>query len=243
MMNDHNLDDLIIETPEQKYSKTKGLLTIIALFIVVLIVAIILTKIVLKDPDSDRAILTDNDTEIISPELTLQTTDDEDKEDEKALSTMIESEINGNETTSSSETQVEEVTPKPTEEEKVTPATPTVSAEKPKAKPTPTPKPPKAKEIVKIPAPVAKPVVKKTPKSKPKSASHETFYIQVGSFSQTPSSRLITTVKKQGYRYKVMRISGMNKVLIGPYTSREAVDRAIPRVRSLINKNAFVVKR
>lgn len=243
MMNDHNLDDLIIDTPEKKNGKAKGLLTIIALFIVVLIVAIILTKIILKDPAGDRAVLVDNDTEMISPELTLQATDDEDKEDEKALSTMIESEINGNETTGSSETKVSESTPKPTQEEKVMQTAPTVSAEKPKVKPAARPKQPKAKEIVKIPSPAAKPTPKTSSKPKPAPSVHENFYIQVGSFSQTPSSRLIASVKKQGYRYKVMRISGMNKVLIGPYPSREAVDRAIPRVRSLINKNAFVVKR
>jgi len=72
-MNDHNLDDLIIDDISSNSSKTKSFLTIIALAIVVLIVAIILTKIILKDPN-ERAIL-EEDTTLISPELTLQKSD------------------------------------------------------------------------------------------------------------------------------------------------------------------------
>jgi DedD protein len=70
-MTDHNLDDLIIDNIEPKNSRIKGFLTIIALFIVVLIVSIILTKIILKESASD-SLVEQNETEIISPELTLQ---------------------------------------------------------------------------------------------------------------------------------------------------------------------------
>jgi DedD protein len=246
-MNDHNLDDLIIDTPSKKGGKAKGFLTIIALFIVVLIVAIVLTKIILKDPAADRAVLVENDTEMISPELTLQSATEEKNDDEKALSEMIESEVAGTDEVEAPKEPVEEVVKETVtiEEEKV--AAPT---------PAPEPKPevsskPKAKEIVKIPAPVAKPapkpVVKTKPKPKPAPAKtvQGTFYIQVGSFSNKPNSdsRLITAVRKQGYHYTVAKINGMYKVLIGPYKSRADVDRAIVRVKDLINKSAFVVKR
>lgn len=70
-MPDHNLDDLIIDTIEPKNSKAKSFLTIIALAIVVMIVAIILSQIILKNPN--EAILNEDDnTVVISPELTLQ---------------------------------------------------------------------------------------------------------------------------------------------------------------------------
>jgi len=71
-MNDHNLDDLIIDNLEPKNTKTKSFLTIIALLIIVLIVAIVLTKIILKDPNAERLALEESHTEHISPELTLQ---------------------------------------------------------------------------------------------------------------------------------------------------------------------------
>jgi DedD protein len=256
-MNDHNLDDLIIDTPTQKGGKAKGFLTIIALFIVVLIVAIVLTKIILKDPDADRAVLVENDTEMVSPELTLQSANEEKGEEENTLSEMIESEVKETEevdapkavekVTEETVTIQEEKVPQTTKEQTVTPEPKPVTETK---KTTPVSKP---KEIVKIPTPatVEKPVQKPVIKSKPKpqpvpvKPAHERFYIQVGSFSKTPSSdsRLISTVKKQGYRYIITKVNGMHKVLIGPYKSRAEVDRAIIRVKDLINKSAFVVKK
>lgn len=72
-MNDHNLDDLIIDHIEpSRKSNVKGFLTIIALAIVVMIVAIILTKIILKEPDNDQALFEQKESEMISPDLTLQ---------------------------------------------------------------------------------------------------------------------------------------------------------------------------
>ncbi len=242
-MQDHNLDDLIIDTPRSKESKAKGVLTIIALLIVVLIVAIILTKIILKDPDTGTAALNDDATEMIDPELTLENTTQEPKakEDNQAeLSKMIESEI------------------KDPEEEKVKTKTVTVE-ETPKA-----PQPVKPEPVKPAPAPVAKAPVKKevvalpkdtysTPKkaapSKPKpapvTAATGGYYIQVASYKNmlTTNSRLIKTLRKYHYSYKIMNENGMHKVRIGPYKSREAVDRAIVRVKNLINKSAFVVKK
>jgi DedD protein len=90
-MNDHNLDDLIIDNIEPKNSKTKSFLTIIALLIVVLIVGIILTKIILKDPNAEKIAFEENNTEMISPELTLQSAaEPEVKKEEPKLSSIIE---------------------------------------------------------------------------------------------------------------------------------------------------------
>ena len=231
-MNDHNLDDLIIDSPEQKGGKAKGLLTIIALFIVVLIVAIILTKIILKDPKNHQALLDENETEMISPELTLQEAVD-DKEENKALSDMIKSEMDA---------------PKEPEEsvEEVAHETVTVEEEKPAEKPVkeePAPPAPK-KEIVKTPKKVSQPKTQSKPKPTPVKASSEQYFIQVGSFSKMPSaSRLVNALKRQHFNYTVMDINHMHKVMVGPYKSRAEADRAIVRVKSLINKNAFVVKK
>jgi DedD protein len=242
-MNDHNLDDLIIDTNTAKNGKTKGFLTIIALLIVVLIVAIILTKIILKDPDTNQAELVESNTEMISPELTLQDDTAEKSDDETALSEMIESEIKAPDTEEvAKETVVIE------EEKHDVPA--------PKSEPAVTkPKADPKKEIVKLPVePTPKPVVKKTPPpakpavkkpTKQTAVTNGTFYIQVGSFSKTPdrNSRLISAIRKNGYHYKIITApNGMKKVLIGPYKSRPAVDKAIIRVKDRINKSAFVFK-
>ncbi len=71
-MHDHNLDDLIIDNINSKHSKPKSMLTIIALAVIVLIVAILLTKTLLKDPNEDFALNDENETGMISKELTLQ---------------------------------------------------------------------------------------------------------------------------------------------------------------------------
>jgi DedD protein len=254
-MNDHNLDDLIIDTPDQKGGKAKGLLTIIALFIVVLIVAIILTKIILKDPQSVQDVLEENSTETISPELTLQEAVDDEVQDETALSEMIKSEMEAPKEEESAQEKVEKVAEetvsideKPTTDDSTDkPMVPTKNQTVNKN--IELPEKPKAKEIVKIPenntkktAPAAKPQPKPVSRQ---AAVSESYYIQVGSFSRTPTSdsRLISALRKQRFHYKVMRINNMHKVMVGPYKSRAEADRAIVRVKDLINKSAFVVKK
>ena len=62
-MNDHNLDDLIIDTNQPKNSKSKSLLTIVALLIVVFIVGIILARLNLEESGSNNAIIEENESE------------------------------------------------------------------------------------------------------------------------------------------------------------------------------------
>jgi len=76
-MHDHNLDDLIIGNIQPENSKTKSFLTIVALFIVVIIVGIVLAKVLLKTPKDNTLALEENMTEMIAPELKLQETPQE----------------------------------------------------------------------------------------------------------------------------------------------------------------------
>jgi len=92
-MNDHNLDDLIIDTMEPKNTKAKSFLTIIALIIVALIVGILFIKTMENDPKNTDIGFEENMSELISPELTLQHTPKvEANKDETKLSSMIEEE-------------------------------------------------------------------------------------------------------------------------------------------------------
>lgn len=277
LMNDHNLDDLIIDNIEPKNSKTKSFLTIIALLIVVLIVAIILTKIILKDPNAQKLAFEENNTEMISPELTLQSAaEPKPTKEEPKLSNIIENvpkapvqieevaketiettkevvqalkqpEVKTKAENSEKEeekiqqeyaeirkarlekekAEVKKIEPKKEEikEEipKVVKTLPTKMIEKAKERPTGRP--------VNIPA--------------PKPATTQAYYIQVGSFTQTPSSRFLGIIKKSGFNYKITPAtsSGTKKLLIGPYEDRKSVDTALVRVRDRINKSAFVVKK
>ena len=269
-MNDHNLDDLIIDNIKPKTGKTKSLLTIVALLIVVLIVAIILTKIILKDPNEKQAVLEENNTEMISPELRLQNVGKkkEKEKEETKLSSIIEKELS--EPVKAPEVKEIVETAEPVQVQKT-------EVEKEKAGVT---KPaelkieevkeevaaPQSVEITKefIQSPVVpevKPEVKESPKEevvvhetkptpvkekKPEtitSISGQTYYIQVGSFTQTPSSRFLSVIKNSGFNYKISTTGKTKKLLIGPYKNRSSANTALVRVKDRINKSAFVVKK
>ena len=98
---------------------------------------------------------------------------------------------------------------------------------------------------IKTPKPVVtsveKPVVSK---SVPKTVSTKKYYVQVGSFRTQPSSRFVSVIRNNGFRYTIKRSSdGTKKLLIGPYNDRASVNRALVQVRDRINKSAFVIKR
>jgi len=282
-MNDHNLDDLIIDNIEPKNSKTKSFLTIIALLIVVLIVAIILTKIILKDPNAEKIAFEENNTEMISPELTLQSASEpetvpEPKKEEIKLSTIIENELNPPEAVE----EVAEETVEITKEVVEIPVPPKVETEvkksaqekeklqkeyddarkarlaqekatqekakqakaeqkKAEAKKTVKPVPAKIIEKAKV-KPAGKPL---NVPAKSKSSSSQTYYIQVGSFTKTPSTQFLGVIKKSGFNYKITpkAANGTKKLLIGPYKNRASADSALSKVKDRINKNAFVVKK
>jgi cell division protein FtsN len=266
-MNDHNLDDLIIDNMEPKNGKAKSLLTIVALLIVVLIVAIIFTKIILKDPNEGKAVLEENDVEMISPELTLQnvTIKKEEKEETK-LSTIIEKELNEpvkapevKEIVEPAETvQIEEEKAKVVEAEKpkvaevkektTAPQSVKITKEFDQSPAVPEPKPevkesPKVEEVA-VPKTKPTPVQDKKPETIT-SVSGQIYYIQVGSFSHAPSasSRLLSSIKNNGFNYRIKTVGNTKKAQVGPFKDRASADTALVRIRDLINKSAFVVKK
>ena len=262
-MNDHNLDDLIIDNIEPKNNKAKSFLTIIALVIVVLIVAIVFTRTLLNEPKNTEIALDENLNDMISPELTLQSTPEvKAPKEETKLSTMIEEELKAPAKTEEIKKETvkidEEVAvpkktaaavpaPKPAAKatKQETPAK-EVAVKKESIKPAETekvvvPKKHYAKEEAAKPAPAEKVVVPQ----KKYTASSVKYYIRVGSFSQTPSTRFLNTIQKHGFSYKVTAptANGTKKLLIGPYPSRADADNALVRVKDRINKGAFIVKK
>jgi len=251
-MNDHNLDDLIIDNIDPKNSKTKSFLTIIALAIVVLIVAIILTKIILKDPQQ-QAVLEEDDTELISPELTLQHTPKTltpPKAPEKTETIKKEIALGKKETsthTPTVSTTKERV--KITEEFSQTAKKDT--KKEIESKRLADEKKLKAEEAKRLQAQKAqakadkKALTQKQEIEAKKLGSTKGYFIQVGSFTQTPSTRFLAVIKNSGFNYHITAASktGTKKLLIGPYDSRSDADTALVRVRDRINKSAFVIKK
>jgi len=265
-MNDHNLDDLIIDNINPKNSKTKSFLTIIALAIVVLIVAIILTKIILKDPN-EHVVLEEDHTEMISPELTLQSVAK--KEPVAPKASKLESIKNGLALHTEEKTKPTQIILKkpvvlePKKIVEVKPTTVEITKEFSQDSNIDTEKEVKLASQKKLLAEkIAKDKklleekhlteIKEKQKAQDKKELQTKkvtlsngFFIQVGSFTQTPSTRFLSVIKNSGFSYKITPPSatGTKKLLIGPYTSRAEVDTALVRVKDRINKSAFVVKK
>lgn len=253
-MNDHNLDDLIIDNIAPKNRKTKSFLTIIALFIVVLIVAIILTRILLKTPDNNQLVLEDT-TELIAPELKLQEKPHKvEKVDEPSLQSIIEEEIKAPEVKVAEpvaipkpvkveKKEIEIPKPEPVKvpkvEEKIPAPVKVEKKEVPVVKKPVETKPAVKKPVVKEPV-ATKPVIKK-----PVAAQATQYYIQVGSFSKDPSARFLSVIKNSGFEYHITRADtrGTKKLHIGPYKTRADVNVALKQVKDRINKSAFVIKK
>jgi len=254
-MNDHNLDDLIIDNIEPKNRKTKSFLTIIALFIVVLIVAIILTRTLLKTPDNANMIIEEDTIELIAPELKLQEKPQKvEKVEEPTLESIIEEEPKAPEVKIEEPVVIPEVIKV---EKKIEVPEPVIPAPvEPPKKEEKIPEPEPVKEVKKeVPAPPPKPVVKKPIAKKPvvekpvvKKPDVVTslkYYIQVGSFSKDPSARFLSVIKNSGFSYQLTKanVKGIKKLHIGPYKTRAEVNVALKKVKDRINKSAFVIKK
>lgn len=257
-MNDHNLDDLIIDNIEPKNSKTKSFLTIIALLIVVLIVAIILTKIILKNPNANRIALEENNTELISPELTLQNVTNIPAKKEEPKAPVPAAKIKPEKIE-----KVAQPTVKITNEFSQKPATPDPDVEakkrlaEEKAKQeaqrlaeTKKQEELAAKRLAEEKAKQEELAAKRLAEEKAKqeasqSSATDAYFIQVGSFTKTPSARFLSVITNSGFKYKITppTATGTKKLLIGPYKDRESANNALVRVKDRINKSAFVLKK
>ncbi|UPT77947.1 SPOR domain-containing protein [Sulfurovum sp. XGS-02] len=107
---------------------------------------------------------------------------------------------------------------------------------KPKTIKTPTP------VVTSVKKPVKRPVASK---SVPKMVSTGRYYVQVGAYRQQPSKRFISVIQNNGYKYIMTKPSrsGIKRLLIGPYSDRESVDRVLIDVRDRIHKHAFITTR
>lgn len=251
-MNDHNLDDLIIDNISPKNSKTKNFLTLIALAIVVLIIAIILTKIILKDPQSQSSNIDENSV-YLSPDLTLESIDTE-KEIVKAPHIPTTEEVKPEITMPANTRPANNVNPMKNTH---TVDDATIEAEKRKQLKAQAQeaqrqielnevKEAKAKEkaIAENKQKEAEKIAEKQTKTSVKHIVHP-YFIQVGSFSKAPSTRFLTVITKSGFQYQITPASngGNKKLLIGPYDTKATADQALVRVKDRINKSAYIIRK
>jgi DedD protein len=90
---------------------------------------------------------------------------------------------------------------------------------------------------------VAKKVIKKPTKAVPKVVVSGSYYIQVGSFSKyAPNKKFLKSITDLKFNYKYHKVQNLNKVLVGPFKSRQAAKDARRVIRAKIEPGAFLVK-
>ncbi len=106
--------------------------------------------------------------------------------------------------------------------------------------------PPVAKPVVQKTKPVQKQILKKpTPKKKvsTKVTSKVAYYVQVGSFSKyKPNKKFLKSITNLHYTYTYHKVKKLNKVLIGPFKSKQKAKDARRIIRAKIEPGAFLIK-
>jgi D-alanyl-D-alanine carboxypeptidase/D-alanyl-D-alanine-endopeptidase (penicillin-binding protein 4) len=74
-----------------------------------------------------------------------------------------------------------------------------------------------------------------------KHTSKQYYYVQMGTFKRKPSSSYVHKITKLGLPY-VLKKSNIYKVLIGPYKKEATARRILKKVRSRLNKSAFITR-
>ena len=74
--------------------------------------------------------------------------------------------------------------------------------------------------------------------------SEAMYYIQVGTFKQDPSSRLLSIIKSSGYKYVVgeYKKTGTKRVLIGPYDNTSNAKKDLSTIKIRIADDAYITK-
>ena len=69
------------------------------------------------------------------------------------------------------------------------------------------------------------------------------YYIQVGSFSKyEPNKKFLHSITDLGYKYRYHKVKNLNKVLVGPFSTKDEANRAKHTLRSKVEPGAFLVK-
>jgi hypothetical protein len=67
------------------------------------------------------------------------------------------------------------------------------------------------------------------------------YYIQAGSFAKAPTKTYLSKMRSLGFSYSIEN-DGNYKVLIGPYSTESVARDVLKKVRSSLNKGAFLTQ-
>ncbi len=239
-MSDNTLDDLILTDPEPESGKSKGILALLSVVIVLIIIGAVLAKMIFSSPDDVNKNATKNPTEVkkdiaINNSMSIASSNNTSSQDNTTagldadLAPLDDTAIPSN---------VDTVTVGDNSKKDVKKATNSeVLANSNQEENTNIPK-----ENTVVVHKVKKVIRKIKPKHiVHKIGGHGNTYIQVGSFSKGPNEKFINKIIKSGFRYRIKEVNGFRRVYIGPFTSSEA-SRVLGRIKAQISSSAFIKK-
>lgn len=235
-MAENTLDDLILTDSEPEKGKSKGVLALLALVILLIIVGAILAKMIFSAPEDLKGKKNDTDNSV-------------------ATATVADTN-SANNTTANSILQPLDPDLAPLDDSNASMAatTQTLAIDEPKkGTQTAAHTPAVAKKIVeeqpkkehkighattqKSPTKVHHPKPQHTKKTYGGSGN---VYIQVGSFKQGPKSDFISKIRKAGFKFRIKETDGYRRVYVGPFKTRQEAKSLLGIVKSKIAPNAFV---
>lgn len=72
--------------------------------------------------------------------------------------------------------------------------------------------------------------------------SGQTYYIQVGSFTNEPNQALFDRLNASGMKYTTQKNGSVSKVLVGPFQGEKSVQDAMGTIRQNVEAKAFKIK-
>lgn len=232
-MEDKNeLSDIILEKDDGKSMKTKRILIIAALLIVIFLIVLIIMKVSNRQADHTKLNLPPTPTQKVvetkkEDDLFKQVpiTEIEDKKEsfEEMVKSLKEKEIQ----------KQENLRPKIEETKQVVKKVEVQDI-------------PKVAIPPKIQEPIA-PTAKIEPVKKPSALATTGVYIQVGATSRlSPDEKFLAKLVSKGYQHRLLPIdvkgTKVTKILIGPFTNSATARAELSKVRSNINKDAFIYR-
>ena len=250
-MNDHHLDDLIIGNPgyDDKEPKGKGLLTIIALVIVVVIAGMILWALLFgpsdttTPPQASAKPVASPSTRPLDPQMV----ELDNKIAQAPVASRPASAAPAEQTTLPAESSVpSEAQARPQEEVAKTRTKPkliieTTTIPSKTSKQTPS----KTAATKRPPVSAEKPAKSSTQKSQKvliKNAGKTVYYVQVGAFKHDPNPRFLQKLKKEGFTFITKTTNDLRRVRVGPYDSYDDAKAALPMIKAKLGIDGMIVK-
>ncbi|WP_292662821.1 SPOR domain-containing protein [Nitratifractor sp.] len=237
-MNDHNLDDLIIGEPESHGGKSRNILTLLALLMIILIVGAILAKLILGGDDETLEEKEGN------PELTTVVTHPSGKHPStprESIPEELKPIVDEGVPPPPPQRPAHRSTPKATQKARqesasLKPVHPLRTKTTSKSRPATHPTKPKPSELFHT-------VRKSRNKAKESSAASKTYTIQIGAFKRPPTQKFLDEIQAKGYTPLIVKSGGVIKVRIGSWGSYAEAKSHLPEIKEKLGISGFVVRR